>query len=160
MAGRVKAIPEGYHTVTPYLAIRNAAQAIEFYKQAFNARETFRMAGPDGKIGHAELRIGDSIIMLSEENPQGGCVSPAALNGTTVGLFLYVEDVDAAFNQAVKAGATVVMPVAEMFWGDRAGSLKDPFGYAWMVATHTRDLTKDEIKKGADAFFAQMAKQS
>ena len=159
MLSNVKAIPEGYHTVTPYLTLRDAAQAMEFYKSAFGARETFRMNTPEGKIGHAELTIGDSIVMLSDENPQGGCASPSSLKGTTVTLFLYVEDVDATFQQAVKAGATVLMPVTDMFWGDRHGQLADPFGHRWSIATHKEDLTPDQVAARArKAFATQPAK--
>ena len=158
MLGNVKAIPEGYHTVTPYLTLRDAARAIEFYKKAFGAQETFRMNAPDGTIGHAELKIGNSIVMLSDENPQGGCLSPASLKGTTVMLFLYVEDVDATFAQAVKAGATVVMPVTDMFWGDRHGQVADPFGHRWSIATHMEDLSQAEIAVRAQKAFAQHTK--
>ena len=154
----VKAIPEGYHTLTPYLAVRDAAKAIEFYKKAFNATETFRMNAPDGKIGHAEMKIGDSVVMLSDENPQGGCASPTALKGTTVTLFLYVENVDATFNQAVQAGATVLMPVTDMFWGDRHGQVADPFGHRWSVATHKEDLNPEEVAERARKAFSQHAK--
>ncbi len=145
MAQQVRAIPEGHHTVTPDLALRNAAQAIEFYKKAFGAQELMRFNMPDGKIGHAEIKIGDSIVMLCDENPQGGCASPTSLNGTTTSLFLYVENVDATFQQAVKAGATIVMPVADMFWGDRWGQVVDPFGHRWSLATHKEDLNLDQI---------------
>ena len=158
MSGEVKAIPEGYHTVTPYLTIRDAARAIEFYKQAFGAKEHFRMNAPDGTVGHAELRIGDSIVMLSEENPKGDCRSPAALNGTTISLFLYVEDVDQVFAQAVRAGATVSMPVTDMFWGDRHGQVSDPFGHRWSIATHKEDLSPEEVGERARKAFAQQAK--
>ncbi len=154
----VKAIPEGYHTLTPYLAVRDAARAIEFYKKAFNAVETFRMNAPGGKVGHAELKIGDSIVMLSDENPQGGCASPAALKGTTVTLFLYVENVDVTFSQAVKAGATVSMPVTDMFWGDRHGQVVDPFGHRWSVATHKEDLSPEQVAERARTAFAQQSK--
>ena len=158
MAKPVKAIPEGYHSITPYLAIRDAAKAITFYQEAFGATQMFRMDGPDGKVGHAELRIGDSVLMLSDENPQGGCASPSSLNGTTVTIFLYVEDVDATFNQAVKAGAKVAMPVADMFWGDRHGQLIDPFGHRWSIATRKEDLTPQEVAERAQKAFAQSTK--
>ena len=154
----VKPIPDGYHTVTPYLFINGAARAIEFYKQAFAAQERFMMPGPDGKgVMHAEVRIGSSIIMMSYENPQQPCKSAETMGGTPVNFYLYVENVDAAFAKAVDAGATAQMPVQEMFWGDRVGSVRDPFGYTWMLATHTRDLTPKEIEEGARAAFAQMA---
>ena len=155
MAQAVKAIPEGYHAVTPYLAVRDAALAIDFYQQAFGARQLFRMNTPEGKVGHAEMKIGDSIVMLSEEHPQGGCVSPTSLKGTSVTLFLYVEHVDATFQQAVKAGATVVMPVADMFWGDRHGQVLDPFGHRWSIATHTEDLSPEQVAERARRAFAQ-----
>ena len=160
MAQQVKAIPEGYHTVTPDLVFRDAAQAIEFYKKAFGARELMRFHAPDGKIGHAEIKIGDSIVMLCDENPQGGCAAPTSLNGTTVMLFLYVEDVDATFHQAVTSGATVVMPVADMFWGDRSGQVQDPFGHRWQLATHKEDLTQDQIDQRAQEFFASLPKRT
>ena len=158
MSARVSAVPAGYRTVTPDLALRDAAQAIEFYKQAFGARELMRFATPDGKIGHAEITIGDSIVMLCDEQPRGGCAAPASLHGTTVMLFLYVVDVDAAFERAVKAGATVVMPVADMFWGDRMGQVQDPFGHRWSLATHTEDLSPEQVKQRSREFFAGMAK--
>ena len=142
-----KAIPEGYHTVTPYMTVRDAARAIEFYKQAFGAVEKGAMKGPDGKIVHAELRIGDSIIMLADEFPQFGSLSPQSTGGSGMGLHIYIDDVDAAFDRAVKAGATVEMPVADMFWGDRYGQLKDPFGHRWSLATHTRDMSADDIQQ-------------
>ena len=158
MPSHVNAVPEGYQTVTPDLVCRDAAQAIEFYKRAFGARELMRFKMPDGKIGHAEIKIGDSIMMLCDENPQGGCAAPTSLNGTTVMLFLYVEDVDATFAQAIKAGATVVMPVADMFWGDRSGQVQDPCGHRWQLATHKEDLTQDQIDQRAQEFFASLAK--
>ena len=159
MSRNVKAIPEGYQTVTPDLALRHAARAIEFYKRAFGASELMRFNTPDGKIGHAEIKIGNSMVMLCDENPQGGCASPASLNGTTTMLFLYVEDVDAAFQQAVKAGATVAMPLADMFWGDRYGQVLDPFGHRWALATHKEDLTQEQIEQRAQEFFASLPKR-
>ena len=159
MAKRAKAIPDGYHTVTPYLMVRGADRAIEFYKRAFGAEELMRMSGPDGKsIMHAEIKIGDSRIFLSEEFPDMGCRSLESLGGIASSLHLYVEDVDAAFKRAVAAGAQVKMPVADMFWGDRFGKLIDPFGHEWAMATHKEDLTPTEICKRAEAFFAQMAR--
>jgi PhnB protein len=152
-----KPIPSGFHTVTPHLVIRNAAGAIDFYKNAFGAKELFRMPGPEGKgIMHAEIKIGDSIIMIGDEFPQYGCKSPQNLNGTPVAIHLYVENVDDVFQCAVKAGAESLMPVQDMFWGDRYGKLKDPFGHEWSVATHKRDLTPDEMQKGAAEAFAKM----
>ena len=152
----VKAIPEGYHTLTPYLTVRDAARAIEFYKKAFGAEDRGAMKGPDGKIMHAELKIGDSIIMLADEFPQYGVVAPETVGGSSSGLHIYVEDVDGAFDRAVKAGAVTEMPVADMFWGDRYGKLKDPFGHKWSIATHKADLSAEEMKKGMEDAMAQM----
>ncbi|MBI4523821.1 MAG: VOC family protein [Deltaproteobacteria bacterium] len=160
MAAQVKPIPTGYHTVTPALSVRDADKAIEFYRRAFGPEELMRFLGPDEKtIMHAEIKIGDSIIFLSEEQPNMGCRGPQSLGGTPVGLFLYTEDVDHAFNRAVSAGAKVEMSVADMFWGDRCGQLTDPFGHKWNLATHKEDLTGEELRKRALAFFAEMAKQ-
>ncbi len=157
---RVKAIPEGYHTVTPHLTVRGAAQAIEFYQRAFDAKEQMRMPGPDGtSVMHAELRIGDSIIFLNDEFPESGCRSPLSLGGIAGSLHLYVDDVDAAFRRAVAAGAQVRMPVVDMFWGDRYGKVVDPFGHEWGLGTHTEDLTPEEIRKRGEAFFAQMSRK-
>jgi len=158
MAKVVKVVPEGYHTVTPYLAIRDATRAIAFYTRAFEAQEITRMAGPDGKVMHAELRIGDSMLMLSEDSPESGCHSPLSLKGTTFTLYLYVPDVDTTFARAIAAGATAVMPVANMFWGDRHGQVVDPFGHRWSIATHTEDLSQQEITQRAQQFFAEHAK--
>ena len=158
MPSQVQAIPPGYHTVTPYLVVNDAAKAIDFYRRAFGAREKFRMEGPPGKIGHAELQIGDSIIMLADEMPQMDNKSPQTLGGTTSGIFLYVTDVDAAFNQAVAAGAKVDMPVADMFWGDRYGKLTDPFGHSWSMATHKEDVAPEEMKKRIQAQMSQRQK--
>lgn len=144
----VKAIPEGMHSLTPHLVCAGAAEAIEFYKKAFNAIELARLPGPDGKLMHALVRIGDSMVMLVDEFPQWGSLGPKALKGSPVVLHLYVEDVDARVAQAVAAGAKLTMPVADMFWGDRYGQLEDPFGHKWSVATHTRDLTPEEIQAG------------
>jgi len=154
----VKPIPDGYHTVTPFLTVRDAARAIEFYKQAFGAVERGVMKGPDGKVMHAELKIGDSIIMLSDEFPEYGALSPQSIGGTPMGLHIYVEGVDAAFERAAKAGAHVEMPVMDQFWGDRYGRLKDPFGHKWSIATPTRDLSMDEMKHGMDEAMAKMQK--
>jgi uncharacterized glyoxalase superfamily protein PhnB len=157
MTQKAKAIPDGFHTVTPYLAVRDAAKAIDYYKRAFGAVERFRMPTPDGKIAHAEIQIGDSILMLSDEAPEMGAVSPQALKGTAVNIFLYVPDVDAVFQKAVSAGATALMPVADMFWGDRYGKLRDPFGHEWSVATHKEDLTPEQMGERAKAAFSQQA---
>jgi PhnB protein len=147
-----KPIPEGYHTLTPQLAVDDAAQAIDFYKRAFGAKERGRMPGPEGKIAHAELEIGDSVVMLADPFEQSTSKPPKQLGGTSVGIFLYVEDVDAAVQQAVDAGATVTMPVDDMFWGDRFGTLADPFGHEWQLATHKEDLEPEEImERGKEA---------
>ena len=152
-------IPEGYHTITPSLTVRNAAEAIEFYKEALGAQELMRMTGPDGKIGHAELKIGDSIVFLGEEMPSMGNKSPQTLGAATGGLYLYVEDVDKAFQRAIDAGGKEKMPVTDMFWGDRYGQFVDPYGYTWGLSTHTHDMTNEEIAEGQKAFYAQMAQK-
>jgi len=152
-----QAIPAGYHTVTPSLFVRNGAEAIEFYKKALGAEEAMRMAGPDGKIGHAELKIGDSVVFLSDENPAFGTKSPQSLGGISGALYLYVEDVDKAFQRAIDAGGQVKMPVADMFWGDRVGNFVDPYGHSWTLSTHTQDLTAQEMEEGAKKFYAQIA---
>lgn len=151
----VKAIPDGYHSVTPYLIVKGAAQALDFYKKAFSATEIMRMEGPGGKIGHAEIKIGDSPVMLADEFPEMGARSPQSLGGTPLSLLVYVEDVDARFKQAVAAGATVLRPVQDQFYGDRSGTLSDPFGHQWTIATHKEDLTMDEINKRSAAFLKQ-----
>jgi PhnB protein len=151
----VEAIPKGYHSLTPYMTVRDAARAIEFYKQAFGASEKGVMPGPDGKIMHAELIIGDSIFMLADEFPQYGSMSPLSTGGSGMGLHIYVEDVDSAFDRAVKAGATVEMPVSDMFWGDRYGQLEDPFGHRWGIATHVRDVTPNEMQEAMQAMCAR-----
>ena len=144
-----KGIPEGFHTLTPHLVVRGAADAIEFYRKAFGAEEIRRMPGPDGKLMHAELNIGDSRLMLADEFPDWGAVGPESIGGSPVTLSLYVEDCDAMFNQAVGAGATVRMPLADQFWGDRYGQLTDPFGHIWAVCTNIKELSSDEIKAAA-----------
>jgi PhnB protein len=156
----VQAIPEGYHTLTPYLAVDDAARAIEFYKRAFGATERSRMEGPDGKIGHAELEIGDSLVMLADVYPQSGTRSPKELGGTTGGVFMYVEDVDAVFQQGLDAGATTLMDPENMFWGDRFGTLTDPFGHVWHLATHVEDVEPDEMQRRAAEWQAQMAEMA
>jgi PhnB protein len=155
-----KAIPEGYHNITPYMTVRNAARAIEFYKQAFGATEKDVSKGQDGKIMHAELRIGDSIFMLADEFPEFNSLSPQSTGGSGMGLHIYTEDVDSAFDRAVKAGATVEMPVSDMFWGDRYGKLADPFGHKWSIATHKRDMTPAEIDEAMHQFLQQMPKSA
>lgn len=153
----VKPIPDGYHTLTPFLTVKDAARAIEFYKQAFGAEERGVMKGPDGKVMHAELKIGDSIIMLADEFPEFGVLSPQTSGGAGMGLHIYIDGVDAAFDRAVKAGAQVEMPLAEQFWGDRYGKLKDPFGHHWSIATHTKDLSMDEMKRNMDEAMKHMS---
>jgi PhnB protein len=156
MTTKVQAIPKGYHTITPNLVIRDAAKAIDFYKKAFGAEETVRMPGPGGKVMHAELKIGDSIVMLGDEMPEMGSKSPKAYGGSPVSFYVYVEKVDAAWKRAVDAGAKTVKPLADMFWGDRTGWLEDPFGHLWSLAQHVKDITPEEMKKGQEAFFKQM----
>ena len=156
----VEPIPEGYKSLTPMFVFKDARKAIEFYKEAFGAEERFVMPGPDGKgVMHAELKIGSSIIMLGEENPQYACKSAETFGGSPVSFYLYVEKVDEAFKIAVDAGAEVQMAVEEMFWGDRMGSVLDPFGYSWSLATHTRDLTPEEIAEGAKTACGQSPKE-
>ena len=147
----VQAVPEGYHTVTPYLMFSGAGEAIEFYKKALGACEVIRLDDPSGRIHHAEIRIGDSCIMLADEHPELQALSPKTIGGSPVSLHVYVEDVDAAVDRAVKAGAKLVRPVADQFYGDRTGGVEDPFGYRWFIATHKEDLTMDEIRRRAAA---------
>ena len=146
-----KAIPDGMHTVTPHLICANASAAIEFYKKAFNATETSRLPGPSGRLMHASLRIGDSTVMLVDEMPEHGALGPKSLKGSPVAIHLYVEDADATAAQAVAAGAKTIMPVADMFWGDRYGQLEDPFGHRWSIATHVRDVTPAEMQQAMQA---------
>lgn len=144
-----KPIPDNMHTITPHLVCADAAAAIDFYVKAFNAVELARLPGPDGKMWHAMVRIGDSPVMLVDEFPDYGSLGPKARNGTSVTMHMYVKDADAAFKQAVDAGATVKMPLEDAFWGDRYGILEDPFGHSWSIATHIKDLTPEEIGKAA-----------
>jgi PhnB protein len=153
----VQPIPEGYHTATPYLAVDDAAKAIEYYKTAFGATERVRMNAPDGKIGHAEIQIGDSLIMLSDPFPESATIPPKELGGTTASVFLYVEDVDAVVQRAVDAGAIVKTEVEDQFWGDRCGTIEDPFGQVWSVATHVEDVPPEEIAERAKAAMAELA---
>ena len=154
-----KPIPDGYHTLTPHLIVSDAAKAIDFYKKAFGAQEQGRFMSPDGKaVMHAEIKIGNSIVMLGNEFPPS-CLSPKARGGTSVSLYTYVENADASFERAVKAGCTVKMPMTDQFWGDRFGQVEDPFGHQWSLATHKQDLTHDQIAANAKAFFANMAKK-
>jgi PhnB protein len=150
----VKPIPEGYHSVTPYLIIRGASDAIEFYKKAFGATELFRMPTPDGKVGHAEIKIGDSPIMLADEYPDMGYNGPQSIGGTPVSLMIYVEDVDTVFNRAVDAGATVKEALQDKFYGDRIGTLVDPFGHRWHVSTHKEDVSMEEMQERMKAHTA------
>jgi PhnB protein len=151
MPSTVKPIPEGYHTVTPYLIVKGAARAIDFYVRAFGAKELFRMAQPDGRVGHAELQIGDSRVMLADEYPEIGAKSPQAYGGSAVTIHLYVPDVDAVVERAVAAGAQLTRPVADQFYGDRNGGVTDPFGHAWFVSTHVEDVSPEEIERRAAA---------
>jgi PhnB protein len=152
----VKPVPEGYHTLSLHLAVEKAADAIEFYSRAFGAKERVRMEAPGGLIGHAELEIGDSLIMLSDPFPQSTVRPPAEVGATTASVFMYVEDVDAVFKQAVDAGASVTMELEDMFWGDRFGTVTDPFGHVWSIATHIEDLTPEEIEERGKVAMAAM----
>lgn len=155
MPATAKPIPEGYHTVTPYLVVSDSARALDFYAKAFGAKEKMRMPGPDGRIMHAEFQIGDSMIMLGDE--VGPNKSPQSLGGSPVSIFLYVNDVDSVFKQAVSAGAKAEMPPQDMFWGDRFGKLTDPFGHDWALATHIEDVTPEQMKQRQQDFYAQMS---
>ena len=151
MANNVKPIPDGYHAVTPYLAIKGAAEAIEFYKKAFGAKEIMRFPQPDGRVGHAEIQVGDSRVMLADEHPDMDFLGPQARGGSPVHLHLYVEDVDGVVKRAMSAGAREVRPVQDQFYGDRLGTVADPYGHVWHVSTHKEDLSMDELKKRAAA---------
>ena len=153
MADKVNPIPEGYHAVTPYLVVDDAAKAIEFYQKAFAAKAGVRLDMPGGKIGHAELKIGDSMIMLADEFPEMDALSPKTVGGTPVSIALYVEDVDATVELAVGCGATITKPIQDQFYGDRSGTLVDPFGHKWTIATHIEDVSDEEMKKRADDLF-------
>lgn len=152
----VKPIPDGYHSVTPYLIIRNASKAIDYYKKAFGAEELFRMPSPDGTIGHAEIRIGNSMIMLADEMPEMGHKSPSSLGGTPVSLVIYVNDVDKTYKQAISAGGKEDRPLTNQFYGDRSGTLTDPFGHVWTIGTHIEDVTPEEM----DRRMKEMMKES
>jgi len=151
MPEKVNPIPEGYHSVTPYIVVEGAARAIEFYKQAFGATEVFSMDGPDGRVAHAEIKIGDSHVMLGDESPEMGARGPQSYGGSPVSLMLYVEDVDATVGRASEAGATLKRPVADQLYGDRTGGVTDPFGHFWYVATHVEDVPPEELQKRAAA---------
>jgi PhnB protein len=155
MASKVKPIPEGYEGATPYLIIKDAARALEFYKKAFGAAEIMRIPCPGGKVGHAEIKIGSAILMLADESPDMNCKSPQSFGGTPVSIMVYVQDVDAFVRQAVSVGATVLRPVENKFYGDRSGSLEDPFGHQWHFATHVEDVPPGEMTKRAEAFSKQ-----
>ena len=151
MATPGKPVPEGYHTATPYLTIKNAGDAIDFYKRAFGAEEVVRMPGPDGQsVMHAEIKIGNSMLMIADEWPMGDCKSPKTLGGTSVNIFLYVQDVDSMYQKAVAAGAQATMPPTDMFWGDRYGKVMDPFGHDWSIATHNRDMSPQEMMRAGE----------
>jgi PhnB protein len=150
MKKKVKPIPDGYHSVTPYLSVRGASEAIDFYKKALGAKEVMRMPGPDGTIGHAEILIGNSRVMLADEHPQMQFVGPATRGGTTVHLHVYVPDVDKVVAKALTSGARLVRPIKDQFYGDRLGTVEDPFGHVWHLATHKEDLSMKELKKRAE----------
>jgi PhnB protein len=150
-------VPEGYHTITPYLAVDSATEAIDFYQRAFGAKERVRTDGPQGSIMHAELEIGDSLIMLSDPFPQASTKPPRELGGTSVSIFAYVEDIDSVYKQAIDAGASSLMEPDDMFWGDRFGSVQDPFGHSWTIATHVEDVSPQEMEKRSEEFMSQMA---
>jgi PhnB protein len=153
-----KPIPDGFHTSTPSLVVSNSKEAIEFYKEAFDAKEIYQMPAPDGKIMHAMVQIGDSFVMMTDEFPAMGARSPTTIGGTPVTLHLYVEDADKMFNKAVQAGAKVAMPIMDAFWGDRYGAVIDPYGHSWAIATHQKDMSPEEMRKAAEAHFANMQK--
>lgn len=153
----VKPIPDGYHAITPYLSIRGAAQAIEYYKKAFGARERLRMSAPDGKIGHAELVLGDSVIMLADEYPDMGFLGPQSRGGSSVNMYFYVKDVDAVVEKAVVAGGKLMRPVKDQFYGDRSGTVEDPYGHVWNISTHKEELSKAELRRRAEEAMKQMA---
>jgi PhnB protein len=155
MAKKAQAIPKGFHSITPSLFVAGAAKAIDFYKKAFGAEERMRFPAPDGSIMYAELKIGDSTIMLGDEMPDQGGRGPRTIGGTPVSFFLYRENVDAEWKKAIDAGAREIVPLADQFWGDRAGCIEDPFGHQWWLAQHMQDLTEDELRKNAEAFYSQ-----
>ncbi len=156
MANKVQPVPRGYHTITPYLTVSDTRKAVAFYEKALGAARLFLMEGPDGRIVHAEMKIGDSIVMLSEEMGGGNCRSPQSLGGTSVHFMVYTDDVDALFHRAVSAGAAGLRQPENMFWGDRFGSVKDPFGHVWDLATHVEDVAPDEMQRRQQAFFEKM----
>jgi PhnB protein len=151
-------IPQGYHSVTPYLIVKGAARAIEFYKQAFGATELMRMEGPDGSVGHAEIKIGDSPVMLADEYPDMGYRSPQTLGGAGVSLLVYIDNVDDLFRQAIAAGGKELRPVQDQFYGDRTGTLEDPFGHVWSLATHVEDVSPEEMRRRSEKFLQEQGK--
>lgn len=151
MTAKVKYKPEGYHTATPYLVVDGAGRAIEFYKKVFGATELMRMAAPEGKVGHAEIRIGDSVIMIADEHPEMGARGPHAIGGSPISIMLYVEDVDSVVGRAVAEGGALTRPVEDKFYGDRSGAVTDPFGHQWYISTHVEDVSEEEITKRAAA---------
>jgi PhnB protein len=155
MAAKAQATPKGYHTVTPSIVVDGAAKAIEFYKKALGAEELMRFSGPDGKIMHAEIKIGDSVVMLNDEMPEHGVRGPKAIGGSSTSLFIYGDNVDAAWKRALDAGGKSIQPLADQFWGDRGGCFEDPFGHRWWLSQHIEDLSPDQIRKRADDFFSQ-----
>jgi PhnB protein len=155
---KVNPIPADYLGITPYLSVKGAADAIEFYKKAFGAIEMMRLPGPDGTLGHAEIKIGDALIMLADEYPAYGNLSPKTLGGSSVRLHMYVEDVDAFFEKAVAAGAKVLIPIADQFYGDRSGRLEDPFGHVWLDSTHVEDVAPDEMQRRMEAYSKKSSK--
>ncbi len=157
MSGKTNYIREGFHNVTPYLCVSDAVRAIEFYKEAFGATEVLRMEAPGGKIGHAELRIGDSVVMLADEFPELDFRSPQSIGGTSAHFHIYDEDVDARVERAIAAGAKLTQPVKDQFYGDRSGTVEDPFGHRWYIATHIEDLTPEEVRRRIDAEMGQSA---
>ena len=154
-----KPIPDGFHNVTPSIIVNNADEAIDFYKKAFDAKEIYRFPTPDGKILHAMIQIGDSFVMLSDEFSSMGLRSPATIGGTPVSLHLYVEDADGIFKKAVSAGAIITMPLMDMFWGDRFGTVMDPYGHSWAIATHKIDMTPEGLRKAGEEYFANLSKK-
>lgn len=154
----VKPIPDGFHSATPSLVVGDSKKAIEFYKNAFGAKEIYQFPGPNGKIMHAMIQIGDSIIMMSDEFPDMGARSPKSIGGTPITIHLYVEDADKTYNQAINAGANVVMPIMDAFWGDRYGLVADPDGHSWAIATHQKDMSPEEMRKAGEAFFCNPGK--
>jgi PhnB protein len=155
-AKKVQPIPRGYHSVTPYLSIRDAARALDYYKKAFDAKEMVRMQGPDGKLGHAEIKVGDSYIMMADEFPSMGFLGPQARGGTTVQLMIYVRDCDDTVNKAVAAGGTLKRPVQNQFYGDRSGTIEDPFGHVWTIATHVEDVPPAEMRRRSEEAMKKM----